>query len=1080
MSSKAKLLIIGLLAVVILLLTSSPFWIWQLKPSTSIDMLIVDKTVPDKTFREHQGLTWFLNHEKVKKRDGATYDASVDYIGFNPTTMKEEPMISLQNREYDAVYVADGYGVYEDDLTTKSGKRSELVYGGMTAEDVATIRSIIAKQNSTLISEFNTFGSPTPDKVKKEFYNLHHLVWDGWIGRYFDDLQSSEVPAWMKQNYETQYGEKWSHDGEGFVFVHQSDELIVLTEEQVQASGVHFSYTKEGTSHFDLENDSTYGYWFDIVTPIDEKEVMATFTIDVTDEAKHILEEKGIPLTVPAIIYHDNPQYSSYYFTGDFADQGDLPSLYQTEWTPLWNKWRASIFEEDADAFYWSVYVPMMKKVVEKIDKQDKKVVQKEVEVEQKNGYSLNAKVGTDYLQVYKDGEWQDILVKGVNMGIGKPGSFPGETAISKQEYARWFKQIGEMNANAIRVYTIHPPHFYEALLEYNATATSPLYVFHGVWLNEEVFYETQDAFSDENTKEFKDEIKRIVDLVHGNATLEDRPGHASGSYTADVSPYIMGWLLGVEWDPEVVLATNDKHKGQVDFKGEYVYTKEAEPFEIWLAEMMEYTISYEQKNYQWQRPMSFTNWPTTDLLKHPAEPYEKEDMVSINPNVMYETDRFSSGLFASYHMYPYYPDFLNYESRYVHYVDHRGEKNNYAGYLQHMKETHRMPVLVAEFGIPASRGLTHRNVHGLDQGHHSEEEQGQMVTRLYEDIVQEKMAGGMIFSWHDEWFKRTWNTMDYDNPDRRPFWSNVQTNEQRFGLLSFEPGDTLKVKVDGKISDWKELNIASSYPKSKQLKGLYVTSDEAYVYVRLDTQNIESSNHYLLFNSIHNQGQSTIPHVPSLKAEGIDFIIELTDEQSSRMLVDSYYDTFYYSYGHVLKMINAVEYASKADNGAFHPIRLALNKKVTISQNGKQVTYPFDDYETGKLQVGNSDPRAKTYNSLADFYVDPKKQIVEWRIPWALLNVKDPSTREVMGDIWTKEGLDASEVIESIGIGVVAVDKKTNKVMDTYPSMSDEKLDELYRYKWDEWEQPTYHERLKHSYYDVQKMFDEINDMGE
>jgi hypothetical protein len=76
------------------------------------------------------------------------------------------------------------------------------------------------------------------------------------------------------------------------------------------------------------------------------------------------------------------------------------------------------------------------------------------------------------------------------------------------------------------------------------------------------------------------------------------------------------------------------------------------------------------------------------------------------------------------------------------------------------MKEHHDLPVLVAEFGIPASRGLTHENVYGLDQGNHSEKEQGLKVKQLFEDIVEEKMAGGMVFSWQDEWFKRTWNTI--------------------------------------------------------------------------------------------------------------------------------------------------------------------------------------------------------------------------------------------------------------------------------------------------------------------------------
>jgi len=42
---------------------------------------------------------------------------------------------------------------------------------------------------------------------------------------------------------------------------------------------------------------------------------------------------------------------------------------------------------------------------------------------------------------------------------------------------------------------------------------------------------------------------------------------------------------------------------------------------------------------------------------------------------------------------------------------------------------------------------------------------------------------------------------MEQDNPDRRPFWSNAQTNEQQFGLLSI---DCNKIKIDGSRSDWE------------------------------------------------------------------------------------------------------------------------------------------------------------------------------------------------------------------------------------------------------------------------------------
>lgn len=176
------------------------------------------------------------------------------------------------------------------------------------------------------------------------------------------------------------------------------------------------------------------------------------------------------------------------------------------------------------------------------------------------DGITVPAVTGKQYLQLFdKNKTPYDILLKGVNMGIAKPGHFPGEAAITKDEYRRWFEQIGAMNANVIRVYTLHPPAFYEALAEYNAKAKHPLYLLHGVWINEDKLGASQDAYDSDLNKEFIQEIRRIIDVIHGKANIAAQPGHASGEYRADISKYVIGWVLGVEWNPTVVKATNDK-----------------------------------------------------------------------------------------------------------------------------------------------------------------------------------------------------------------------------------------------------------------------------------------------------------------------------------------------------------------------------------------------------------------------------------------------------------------------------------------------------------------------------------------
>ncbi|WZL72715.1 hypothetical protein QBE52_16870 [Clostridiaceae bacterium 35-E11] len=1105
---KKRWIIRGVVVSLIVVIFVLPYIFWELKGEKIFNVLIVDKTVPNTTYREHKGVTWILNHFKYKKTKGdAPYMVDKDYFGFMPQKGQFYEIRNLPSdlEDTDLIYIADTYGVYEDEFygVNKAGNRSELIYGGIEKEEVEKIRKE-AFRGKTVIAEFNAFGSPTPSSAKEALYELLGLTWSGWMGRYFQDLSKDvEVPDWAVQNYEKQYGEKWTFQGAGILLVNEKDEVLVLEKDiEIKSKGCFIEFTPEGQKMFGVKGSTRYHYWFDIVQEKNSK-VLAHYQLEITDKGRRKLEERNIPITFPAVLKNENKIYEAYYFAGDYADHEMNTKFYKVFGWDKIKKILSIDTQGSQEAFYWQVYVPMMKKILaQSYEQKGQKLNELQVETKKIGEITVAANVGEKKIEILKNDQWQELLIKGVNMGIAKPGHFPGEVSITKEEYFRWFQYIGQMNANAVRVYTLHPPDFYEALYEYNMIAEKPLYLFHGVWIIEEELVKSQDAFAEVNVTDFQQAIQNTIDVIHGNAEIQKIPGHAGGKYTANVSPYVIGWILGIEWDPEMVLRTNEKHKAQSNFQGHYFYTENASPFEIWLAKMMEFTADYETRQYGWQRPMSFTNWVTTDLLNHPAEPSEKEDMVTVDPNHIFITDKYHGGYFASYHIYPYYPDFLNYEEKYVHYVDNQGRKNNYAGYLHDMHQVHRMPLLVAEFGVPASRGLTHKNVYGMDQGLHSEKAQGEIDAKLFQNIVEEGMAGGLIFTWQDEWFKRTWNTMDYDNPDRRPFWSNAQTNEQQFGLLSFDPGKRLKVKVDGQREDWEQAKIdpafvenprlvqslGDEYDDGRNIKNLYVTSDARYLYLRIDYKTFKNKidwnkmNTLILLDTKKDQGIQNIPFNTNLQIEdGIDFIVQLKGEKDSRIWIDSYYDTFYYHYGHILSMVPKVPYASQKNNGKVHPIRLTLNKALRIPD--QDLLLPFESYETGILKMGIGDPSSPMYDSLADFYVNEKNNCIEVRIPWMLLNVKDPSTREVMGDFW-KEGLSASEVIEGISIGVVsykpdaqgnAIDTAFSiNITDALPKPKGNRInkEDLNLYQWEIWEIPQYHERLKQSYYIIQKTF--------
>lgn len=676
-----------------------------------------------------------------------------------------------------------------------------------------------------------------------------------------------------------------------------------------------------------------------------------------------------------------------------------------------------------------------------------------------KDGISYVSKVDSKSIYVFKNNKWEKEFIKGVNMGAAKPGFFPGEFGITKEDYLRWFKYIGEMNANTIRVYTILPPDFYDALLQYNESASNPLYILQGVWVNEEDIAKVLDAHNPIIKDNFKNDIKKTIDLLHGNAIIPKNSGHASGSYKSDVSKYVMAWVLGIEWDPTFVQNTNKNNEGKNFFEGNYLYTKDASPFESFLGEVGDYAITYETENYKMQKPVSFTNWVTTDMLNHPNEPLPNEDMVTVNTEHIKAKENFKPGLFASYHVYPYYPDSMNYQKEYASFKDESGKVNTYSAYLKDLIKEHTVPVLVAEFGIPASRGAAHVNIHtGFNQGNVDESDQGKMLLSMLKDIKEEGYAGGLVFAWQDEWFKRTWNTMDLDLPQRRPYWSNSQTNEQEFGLMAFEPGDEKSIcYVDGDFSDWKgDKPITSS-----EGFDIYTKSDEKYVYFFVDGKNYDFGKDTLLIalDTIKDQGNTRFKDYNAKFNRATDFVIALNGKDNSRIMVDAYYDSFYYIYSRQLNMIERnISYESK-DSGIFNNEYLCLNKSLYLPED--KITLPFSKYETGLLKYGNSNPSSEVFNSLSDFIEKDNK--VEIKIPWQLLNVMDPSSKAIMDDVY-KDGIKPVKVENFFIEG----DLIKNKVLHINSTPGE--------FTWKPWDLPTYHERLKSSYYILKEGFKEIS----
>ncbi len=615
-------------------------------------------------------------------------------------------------------------------------------------------------------------------------------------------------------------------------------------------------------------------------------------------------------------------------------------------------------------------------------------------------GISYTAKaVGKDFYVLDSQGAWKKTFLAGVDIGLGAPGTFPGEFAIGYEQYFDWFTQIGEMGSNVVRVYTPQAPAFYRALYEYNRVAATPLYLMQGVYMDESDVLQYGDVFAEGSVTigDMRQDIVDCVNMMHGNAVVSAKPGKASGVYRYDVSQYVIGWILGIECEAYLVEGTNKAHPEMTEYRGRYIVTENASPFEVFIAQMMDLAVTYESDTYQMQRPVAFSNWVTTDPLTHPNEPRPAEDSAVIDVEHIRGAAGFTPGFFASYHVYPYYPDFLNYPSG-----DPAVDENTYYAYVRSLVEYHSMPVLISEFGLPTSRGVTHINhLSGLNQGGNNEREQGEALIQMLLDIHRSGCMGGIVFAWHDEWFKTSWNTMDFDDNEARPKWQNVESSEENFGLIAFSAFPS--IQIDGEDADWKAADAVGP---------LKVDWDEKYLYLHVAADDFENQVHYVPIDTIGGEGSALYENARFDR--NADFVLVIDGTDDTRLLIDPYYDPNYKLYGTVLFSPEELAEYAVTGGGAFKIVRQVISNEMLMPATGQVV--PIQFWDTGSLRYGISNPDDPAYDSLADFCAGDG--FVELRIPWMCLNFADPSSGKILSNLHTG-GPFSFETIGNIYLGV-------------------------------------------------------------
>lgn len=700
----------------------------------------------------------------------------------------------------------------------------------------------------------------------------------------------------------------------------------------------------------------------------------------------------------------------------------------------------------------------------------------------------LDARVGKRIFEIPTGrGGWQPFWIKGVNIGAALPGKHPSEFPPDDGTYEKWLALAAEMGSNTLRVYTIHPPHFYRAVEQWNrAHPAAPLWMIHGVW-TELPPGELEERYDDPAWRaEYRKEARHVVDLLHGHAVIEPRPGHAAGVYTADISRWVLAYITGREWEPYSVEAYSEAHPTMTSYRGRYLRVAEANGTEVWLTEECDYLLKYEVDTYNTLRPIAYTNWPTLDPLHHPTESTGKEeqrlrkwplpetprefdnDAIGLDAVKMRATAANPAGSFASYHAYPYYPDFMVVDPGYAKARSPEGP-SAYFGYLRELVEHHgNMPVVISEYGVPSSRGIAHFQPQGWNHGGHSEAGQAEVNARLTRDIHASGAAGALLFAIIDEWFKKNWVVIDFEQPlERNRLWLNSMDAEQNYGVIAMRAGNKAEaLALDGRGEDWGARGrhwpaMTTTAPSGGPLaiRDFRVTSDAAYVHFRLDVGALDwSRGRYLVGIDTHRPdlGGRTLPYTGARCSAGLEFVLDLGGPERGYLLVDRPYNLYRTvplpgsQPPSTMQVYNRPFTPQAHDDLRWDSVRVETNRS-RVGRDG--TVYPAITYERNKLTFAR-----QSETTLADWYADAATGIIEVRIPWGLLHVMDPSSRWVLHGIQEDGRSPGGVATDGFGFVVQSYDPQSpgtgGALLGCGPSL---------RWSWEPWEVPPgWHEEVK------------------
>jgi hypothetical protein len=184
--------------------------------------------------------------------------------------------------------------------------------------------------------------------------------------------------------------------------------------------------------------------------------------------------------------------------------------------------------------------------------------------------------------------------------------------------------------------------------------------------------------------------------------------------------------------------------------------------------------------------------------------------------------------------------------------------------------------------------------------------------------------------------------------------------------------------------------------------------------------------------------GSGGLPDTDGIYPES-DYAIVL-DADEGQMLVRASNDPYgiQYAWGRGYEEVDPSDF--EEGSGVWNVQRLVVNRPLVIPTTGESLA--AEVITPGEMIFGTSDPSAADFDSRSTWAADAK--VIELRIPYLAIGFSDPSSLQAYRI--SADGSLTTHTVERVGITIVAGDE----------------VFETAGYAWEQWQKPTWHERIK------------------